>query len=866
MSTPASNAPPDAPLSTWAHYAPLPGVPDELLDADGRLTPHAQRFARAATQLGREELGRRWDRAQRELRENGVTYNVYDDSRGTDRPWQLDPIPLLITAAQWREVERGLVQRAQLLDRVLADIYGPQELLREGLLPPALVFGNPGFLRPCHGGEHGPQRYLHLYAGDLVRGPGGGFQVLGDRTQAPSGMGYALENRIVLSRAFPTIYRDTRVERLAPFFRALLDTISAISPRQQERPHTVLLTPGPYNETYFEHAYLARYLGLTLVEGGDLTVRGRVVYLKTLGGLQRVDVILRRVDDGYCDPLSLRSDSALGVAGLVSAVRAGNVALLNALGSGAVECPALMPFLPALSKRLLGEPLQLPSVPTHYCGDPQAVERVGDELQRLVIKRAYPRSGQPEPIVGASLDNAQRDALIARIRAEPERFVAQERVLLSTAPSWTGEGVEPRPLSIRSYVVSHGEGYRAMAGGLARVSHDMEFPRISMQHGAGSKDTWVLADAPVRHVSLLGSGQARLQLSRAGGDLPSRVADNLFWLGRYLERVEGTARLLRGLFGRLTDEVSADDAPELPALCHALAIHTELDARIEFKLDGGDPEQLERELIAFTCDGALPHALLSSMAGAYRAAFGVRERISGDTWRVLGQLRSEQQAIAGSQRLTASDALDALNRIVLTLAAFSGLQMESLSRTLTYRFVDMGRRLERATNTARLLWSTLAGVQPDEGSVLIAVLEVLDNAITYRRRYQGVIQAAPVLDLLLIDEANPRSVAFQLAMLHDHVQQLPRGKERPFRSREEQILLRALTSVRLADIEALSEPDKDGSRPRLDAHLQELMEALPDVSDVLTQGYLAHAIPQHSLGPRGQSDAGLRLPIPKEEL
>ncbi|MGD8859520.1 MAG: circularly permuted type 2 ATP-grasp protein [Myxococcales bacterium] len=839
----------DSPIDPWAGYAPLPGVHDEFVDAQGEPKPHAGRFGTAVARLGRDELIRRWDRARRELRENGVTYNVYDDRRGTDRPWQLDPIPLLVTSADWRAVEGGLRQRARLLDAILRDIYGPQNLLRERLLPPELVFENPGFLRPCHGGRAQPSRYVHLYAGDLVRGADGQFRVLGDRTQAPSGMGYALENRIVLSRAFPGLYRDTRVERLAPFFRSLLDTISQVSPRPHVRPNAVLLTPGPFNETYFEHAFLARYLGLTLVEGGDLTVRNRIVYLKTLGGLERVDVILRRTDDGFCDPLSLRSDSALGVAGLVSAVRAGNVALLNGLGSGAVESPAFLPYLPSLCQGLLAEELSLPSIETIWCGAPGALDQVAERLDTLVVKPAYPRPGQPEPIFGAALDKSQREALMGRLRAAPTHFVAQVQATLSTAPSFGDTAIEPRPFSIRTYVVSAGPDYQAMTGGLARVSSDLRFPRISMQHGAGSKDTWVLAEGPVSHVSLLGVSDQRMQLSRGGGDLPSRVADNLFWLGRYLERIEGTARLLRALLSRLTDELSAADTPELPVLCHALSVHSELGARIEF--DGGEAgvEKLERDLMTFLRNTTAGFAVLKSMAGAYRNAFSVRERLSGDTWRALGHLRDEQEALAAVGKLTPSDALDMLNRVVLDLAAFSGLQMESLSRTLAYRFVDMGRRIERATNTSRLLWSTLVGVQPDEGAVLTSVLEVLDNAITYRRRYHGVLQLGPVLDLLLIDEDNPRSVAFQLAMIQDHVQHLPRSMERPFRTREEQIVLRVLTAVRLADIDSLCEPVADGSRPQLDAHLEDIMKALPELSDLLTQSYLAHAIPQQSLGP-----------------
>lgn len=841
--TPLTDAP-------WADYRPAGGAFDELFEPDGKPRAHAAKLGAAVAQMGAGDLEKRWDRAQRELRENGVTYNVYDDSQGTDRPWQLDPIPLLITQDEFQQTAAGLSQRAHLLNAILGDLYGEQALVREGLLPPELVFQNPGFLRPCHERDRRNTSHLQLYAADLLRGEDGRLRVLGDRTQAPSGMGYALENRIVLSRAFPNLYRDSRVERLAPFFRSLLDTIVSLSPRRNERPHAVLLTPGPYNETYFEHAYLARYLGLTLVEGGDLTVRRRVVYLKTLGGLQRVDVVLRRLDDSFCDPLSLRSDSALGVAGLLAAVRAGNVAVLNGLGSGAVETPALLPFLPALCQRLRGEPLQLPSVPTLWCGQRRALEQVLDTLDTQVLKPAYPQRTSPEPVFGGALDAAGRAALMERLRAEPSRYVAQTEVMLSTAPNLGAEGLSPRPVALRCYAVAEGQDYRVMTGALARVSHEPDNPRVSMQSGAGSKDAWVLADGPVRPVSLLGPGDRRLELSRGGGDLPSRVADNLFWLGRYLERVEGSARLLREIFARLTDELPAADSPELPVLCHALSVHIEHEVRISYEAGESGPDKLERDLLDFLRDTGRYHSLLSLLSGVHRAAFTVRERLSSDTWRVLGQLRSQQVALGAARDLNAADVLDHLNGIVVSAAAFSGLQMESLSRTLAYRFVDLGRRLERAQNTGRLLWSSLVSAQREESAVLISVLSVLDNAITYRRRYQGVVQLAPALDLLLIDEDNPRSLAFQFAMLHEHVQHLPLARARPFRTREEQLVMRALTNVRLADIESLCEPADNGHRPGLDAHLQELLAVLPELSDAITQSYLAHAIPQQSLGVR----------------
>jgi len=438
-------------------------------------------------------------------------------------------------------------------------------VLRGGLLPPELMLGCPAFLRPVHGALPPGNIHLHLYAADLARSPDGSFWVLADRTQAPSGAGYALENRIVVSRLLPQLFRDCRVERLAPFFSALRESLASLAPRGREQPRVVLLTPGAYNETYFEHAYLARYLGYTLVEGADLTVRDQHVFLKTLGGLERVDVILRRMDDGFCDPLSLRSDSSLGIAGLVRAARKGNVTIANALGSGLVDSPALLAFLPGLCLRLLDEPLRLPSVATWWCGEEHALRYVIDHLPELVIKPAFFGPAAPQPVFGGALSVEERAELARRIQARPGAFIGQEQVALSTAPVWAGEGVQPRHTSLRTFLARAGDGYVAMPGGLTRVSSSRDSLVVSMQHGGGSKDTWVLASGLPSSLSLLRPAGGRVEIVRTGADLPSRVADNLFWLGRYAERAEGTARLLRSVIMRLTEDHRGTRSPEAPA-------------------------------------------------------------------------------------------------------------------------------------------------------------------------------------------------------------------------------------------------------------------------------------------------------------
>src|ERR1700691_350937 len=538
-----------------AGYSQTEGVYDEMSSAPGVLRPHWDVFINSLSSLGGKELAHRWQTARQRIRENGVTYNVYGDPLGTDRPWNLDAIPLMIPPSEWSQLEAGLIQRAHLLNLILVDLYGPQRLLHSGQLPPALVFANPGFWRPCHGVRVSGDTYLHLLAVDLARGPDGEWWVISDRTQAPSGAGYSLENRIVMAETFPDLFREFQVKRLASFFSSFRETLLRLSPVARDNPRVVLLTPGPFNETYFEHSYLARYLGFTLVQGGDLTVRDNRVFLKRLAGLKQVDVILRRLDDSFCDPIELRSDSYLGVAGLVEAVRAGNVAVANALGSGLIETSAFMPFLPGLCRRMLGEDMKLPAAATWWCGQPQALRYVLDNLDFLVIKPAFPSTGK-EPVFGGKLDPDDRSRLSARIRENPHEFAGQELLSLSTAPVWSEEnGLAPRRVVLRVYLAAEGDSWIVIPGGLARASSSIDTPVVSMQRGGGSKDTWVLSDGPVDTFSLQTPRDLPVTLIRGSiSELPSRAADHIFWLGRYAERSEHLARMLRCILVRLTHE------------------------------------------------------------------------------------------------------------------------------------------------------------------------------------------------------------------------------------------------------------------------------------------------------------------------
>jgi uncharacterized circularly permuted ATP-grasp superfamily protein/uncharacterized alpha-E superfamily protein len=713
---------------------------DELLDPNGAVRPHWRLLIDRLAVDGAEAVRRGVDLARRLIVENGVTYNVYADPQGRDRPWVLDPLPLLLTAAEWQVIEPGVAQRARLLNALLADLYGPQRLLRAGLIPPELPFGHPNFLWPCHGIVPLGNHWLPVYAVDISRSADGRWWALADRTQAPSGPGYALENRHIVTRVFPDLLNELGVRALGGFFSAVRDhLLQAADPAStDESPLAVVLTPGSFNETYFEHAYLARQLGLPLVEGHDLTVRGDTLFLKTLGGLRRVHAVLRRLDDDFCDPVELRADSALGVPGLIGVVRAGKVLIANAPGSGVLESAAWMGFMPAVCERLLGEKLVLPSVATWWCGERAALDYVVKNIERLVIKPTYPNQ-QFGPAFGRDLEPEARAELIKRLRARPYAYVAQERLAFSQAPVWrtTGaQGFAARALGIRVYAVATPGGYRVMPGGLARIASDAAVDVVSMQRGGGSKDVWVLA-ADRRSVDETYGAAAAPRPESRHDDLPSRLAENLFWLGRYSERCEAKARLLRATLGVRTNVLLWRSAIET---CRRFGVVAKT----------GEGGQL-------LFDAANPLGLSADLQRLGWCASQARSRLSAENWRAVSVLQREFQEAA----TRGDDPLETLDRMLLSLAALVGFALDDMTQDDGWRLMMLGRRLERLQFLAELLAERLASGATPSQAELEWLLDIGDSTITYRTRYLAAPRLAPTIDLLVFDQTNPRALAFQ---------------------------------------------------------------------------------------------------------
>ncbi len=727
---------------------------DELLDGAGGVRKHWQPLIDRLMSDGADAVSRGVDLARRLIVENGVTYNVYADPQGRDRPWVLDPLPILLTAAEWREIERGVIQRARLFDALLADLYGPQRLLAEGEVPAELPFGHPNFLWPCHGIAPPGGNRLHVYAVDISRSADGRWWALADRTQAPSGPGYALENRQIVSRVFPDLLSDLGVRSLGGFFGALRDDLLRHAPAG-EAPLAVVLTPGAFNETYFEHAYLARQLGLPLVEGHDLTVRGDCVCLKTLAGLRRVHAIFRRLDDDFCDPVELRADSALGVPGLIAVVRAGNVVIANSLGSGVVESAAWMGFMPAAARRLLGEELLLPSVATWWCGEKPALDYVVKNIERLVIKPTYPNQ-RFDVVFGRDLEPEERKLLLQRVTARPHAYVAQERLAFSQAPVWrngSGSGFAARALGIRVYAIATQTGYRVMPGGLARIAADTA-DIVSMQRGGGSKDVWVVADD--RHAGEDTSGRVpasraaeRRSSEDAGGgvlasrpparhdELPSRLAENLFWLGRYSERCEDKARLLRATLGMRSNALLW---PQALATCrHFIAMAKSADTPLPV-FDEGNPLGLKADLQRLGW-----------------CAAQARSRLSAENWRAISVLQRQFQEAAERRR----DPREILDALLLSLAALAGFALDGMTQDDGWRLLMLGRRLERLQFMAKLLALRLTSGETPLQSELEWLLDIGDSTITYRTRYLASPRLGSTIDLLVFDKTNPRALAYQ---------------------------------------------------------------------------------------------------------
>jgi len=809
---------------------------DELRDSSGQMRPHWSAFAKTLSQLSPEEFVRREASARATVQDNGVTYNVYDDRGGQARPWQLDIVPFILSSADWKAIEAAVVQRAVLADLLLRDIYGPQRLVRESVLPAHLVTGHPQFLRPLCGATPVRDVHVHLYSADLARGPDGVWKVMASRADAPGGLGYALENRLVVSQTFPESFSEMRVARLAAFFNAYKESILGLTASRRDR--AVLLTPGPYNEAYFEHVYLAHYLGLTLVQGDDLAVRDGEVFLKTLTGLERVGAIFRRVDSDFCDPLEFRGDSALGVPGLVEAVRSGGVVLANALGGGVIESPAMDAYLPNICRALLGEDLKIPDIATIWCGTAWGRKEALARMDHSILRDAFDArplfSRRSSARLTSDLSHDERERFAARLKQRGETIVLQDVSPLGVAPVFEKGKFAARPISLRVFAAWTPNGWMVMPGGLTRVAADESTRALSMQSGASSKDAWVLSATPVDTFSLLAGSGRTLEIKRMGESAPSRAMDNLFWLGRYAERTESFVRILRSVTGRISDEPAAalDVARKL-----LIPYSHASDSPIE---EIADEEALTHELQLLIYSPRHSRGLQKLLARVEQTAWSVRDRLSLDTWRTIHALTANSDVPPMGMPFEAAGARFYLDSLVRRAAALSGLSAENMTRGPNWLFMDLGRRLERGQHLAWLVRQSVAHPDARETEHMRILLEIADSAMTYRSRYLNVFQLVPFVDLLLLDENNPRSCAFQLAAIENHLRELPRITlaQRSDVARTVAHEMRSAAAnanpVRLAFCES-------GARPGLIELTDAITASAAELSDAIADAYFQHA-------------------------
>ncbi len=806
---------------------------DEMLDRTGAVREHWRGLWDVLVASRADEMRRRLDYVNRQVHENGITYNVYADPQGADRPWELDLLPLIVPAEEWAQIESAIMQRAELLNRILADVYGDQTLIREGRLPPALIYGQEGFLRACRGIRPPGGVHLHVYAADLARSPDGRWWVIADRTQSPSGAGYALENRLVISRVFPELFRDLKVQHLASFFSTLRDSLAQWAPRDDAKsaapPLIVLLTPGPYNETYFEHAYLARYLGFPLVEGSDLTVRDGCVWLKTLSGLQRVHAILRRLDDDFSDPLELRSDSALGIPGLTQAARLGNVLIANALGANVLESGVLLGYLPGTVRAPAGRAAGV------AVGGDLVVRRAGGARRRTAQAR-WP-GGQ----AGFSAI-----ALRARVRpglgTAPARKADRANACSPSQLRGAGAGAAVSGAGMESRAIRGGSTRASSAcacspvpaptatsscrAGLTRVGSDADARVLSMQRGGSSKDTWVLAAGPVNTLSLLRRAIGPQDIVRSGANLSSRVVEDLFWFGRYTERCDGTARLLRIALDRLLEDADTAQPAEWQAivgLCRLLGVLPAADAEETPVLP------IDEGLIQAIVDHDDAATLAANLRQLFRVAFHLRERLSIDNWRTINHLVQDlsRRKEAG---MSLNDAFDFLDRTVLSLMTLAGFAMDGMTRDQGWRFLSMGRRIERLQFMCQALRHCLDAAGDD----FEWLLELGDSIVTYRSRYMARPERLPAFDLLMLDVSNPRALIFQVAGVSDYLQ---RQAEQLGPCGEDLMppLLRSLEALDLA--RALGSAD---GLQKLAGLLDDIIAGTSMLSEQLAQRYFTH--------------------------
>jgi uncharacterized circularly permuted ATP-grasp superfamily protein/uncharacterized alpha-E superfamily protein len=809
---------------------------DECFDQNDQVREAWKKLIANIDLLGAEELKNRHQELLKLLQENGVTYNMYGDSNGLNRPWLLDAVPFILPANDWSYIERGMKQRAFVLNKILDDIYGDRILIKEKIIPAELIYSHSGFLRPCDKIKL-PGLQLPLYSADLSRGPDGHIWVIKDRTQAPSGMGYALENRSALSRVAPELFQQHQVAKLGGFFNNLMQCLIQIAPQGKENPRIVLLTPGPRNETYFEHAFLASYLGITLVQGEDLIMRDSFVWIKTVEGLEKVDVILRRVDDMFCDPLELREDSQLGIPGLLHAIRKGNVAVANPLGSSILENVGLMAFLHNAFQFFLKEDPIIPMIATWWCGQKKEMDYVIDHIDTLVIK-GIERAGSFKTVMGSQLSKAQKEDLIRKIKFDPSKYVGQEEVAFSTSPVLYKERLDPRYTVLRSYLVANGDNYEMMRGGLTRCSPEKGSFLVSNQDGGISKDTWVESAGETLPVIHHAPDMKRKAV------LPSRAAENLFWVGRYTQRIVRTSRFIRIVLRALTQKGYVNAAADSESMKVMLRTVTNLTDTLPGFVE--DEELLANplpEIHRLVCQADYPGSIMFTLNNLLRAMYAARDRWTVDSWRIIDEIENIKRRIAALEAGNIRYALTLLDQLTGRLLSFSEMTRQCMYRSDGRTMYRMGQLIEEILMELSQFKSILTEKKDEsnEFQLLEALLLSNQNLSSYRSVYRTSLDVVPVIDLLFLNGQNPTSLFSQLEGLLKYARNLAQKEVGVNDNEISRLVFECYSTVRLIDIPELVATDENGSRIKLDEFCNSLQNQIYNLSMKLNSKYFSHS-------------------------
>ncbi|WP_321828279.1 circularly permuted type 2 ATP-grasp protein [Maribacter dokdonensis] len=841
--------------TTWFNNYDTQQGNDEMYSLNNGIKPYWNKLFTSFDTLGVTGLTARQKDIDWLLSENGVTYNVYNDPQGMHRPWNLNVVPFMLHQNEWAEVEEGLKQRAELLNLVLKDVYGDRKLIKNGIVPYEVIYGHRGFLRQCSGMELQLEQYLSIYAADLCRGTDGRLWVVNDRTEAPSGMGYALENRSTTSRILPDLYAEMKVKRLSGFFQEFNQMLIDAAPGKKENPNIVILTPGSHNETYFEHAYMASFLGYPLVQGNDMVVRDGFLWMKSLQGLKQIDVVLRRVDDAFTDPLELREDSHLGVAGLLDVVRRNNVAVINPIGSGVIENPGLIPFMPAIAKFFMDEELKLPQIASWWCGQEKERNFVLDNISKLVIKR-IDRTNRESIYFGELMSAEALDELKKVILERPYRFVAQERINFSTAPNFTNDKLAPRNVVARAFCIASRKDYSVMPGGLVRVAPDGETVRVSNQRGGTSKDFWILDDEPIveeknRH------WQQKSSIAISGlNDLPSLTAENLYWAGRYVGRTLVNARFLRTVMRQMAIVQNRNEKPDSEKLKVLFKAVTQLTGTypgfVERSKDGKlAMDNPYEEMLSVILDknrvGSLAHTI--SMFG--NSYYSIRNLWSSDMWRVFENIQKIWNSLVDGDDHSINKILKVLNQLITRLIAFMGLIEESIMVQQGLLLYFIGLQLEQSslniTKCRALL--TIKYDEQVEYDLLEYLLTSHESLNIYRYSYRSHIELAHVLDLVVLDLDYARSLTFMINRLQKDIARLPHSKHDHQLSNYQKFVFEAFSKLRLAESSKLvqTKSETDVTREQLDTLLKELSDLLYKTSQSISNTYFNHTDKQTQL-------------------